>query len=197
MCQRASSGKQRQSAAGGGAPSKLNCPGSVPATPLTLTITGVCAVEPPYAGGAHATVVADLQAVLLHNSATARVAVGVKADPPKLRPLIVTDPPAVPPTFGGLLTLTQGAGTQTTHDPNHHELRSLWRPIDKADKRDRRRRSAQLFDCSRGRWEAAQWRVRSMAMTSGASSRQEMIHVGHACHRRQLASCPTSSYHRS
>ena len=102
-----------QVAAGSGTPSKLNCPGSVPATPLTLTITDVCAVEPPYAGGAHETVVADLQAVLVHIPATASVAVGVKANPPKLRPLIVTDPPAVSPTFGGLLTLTQGAGTPT------------------------------------------------------------------------------------
>ena len=38
------------------------------------------------------------------------------AELPKLRPLIVTDPPEEQPTFGGLLMLTHGAGTPTRHD---------------------------------------------------------------------------------
>jgi hypothetical protein len=57
------------------------------------------------------TVVADVHAVLLQISAAAREAVGVTVTPPKLRPHIVTDPPPVTPTFGGLLRLTHGAGT--------------------------------------------------------------------------------------
>ncbi len=87
----------------------MNCPGRVPASAVTLT--PIHTPEPPYAAGAHATVVADVHAVLLHASATAMDAVGVTATQPKCRPLIVTDPPEVRPMFGGLLTLTHGAVT--------------------------------------------------------------------------------------
>ena len=44
---------------------------------------------------------------------------GVTAEQPKLRPLIVTDPPEVTPAFGGPLVLTHGAGTHTMHDANY------------------------------------------------------------------------------
>ena len=72
------------------APSKLSCPGSVLATPPTLT--AVCTAVPPYACGAHATVVADVHAVLPHTSAVASEAVAVGLEVPKLSPLIVTVP---------------------------------------------------------------------------------------------------------
>jgi hypothetical protein len=55
------------------APSKLNCPATVPITAPTLT--AVRTAEPLYAGGAHATVVADVHAVLPHVSAAASDAV--------------------------------------------------------------------------------------------------------------------------
>jgi hypothetical protein len=88
-------------------PSKLSCPVRVAATALTLT--AVRKIEPLYVCGAHATVVADVHAVLPHTSAAPIEAVGVKPKPPKLRPLMVTEPPDVTPTFGALLMLTQGA----------------------------------------------------------------------------------------
>lgn len=59
--------------------------------------------------------------MLLHRSAVAIDAVGVNTESPKLRPLIVTDPPEVTPAFGTLLMLTQGAGarihTRQLHAP--------------------------------------------------------------------------------
>ena len=51
----------RRTAAQAPVPSKLNCPTIVPATTLTLTAVRPAA-EPPYACGAHATVVADVDA---------------------------------------------------------------------------------------------------------------------------------------
>ena len=80
---------------------------SVPATALTLV--PVRNAEPLYAIGAHATVVADVHAVLPHVSAAASDAVGVTTSLPKLMPIIVTDPPEVTPMFGGTLMLTHGA----------------------------------------------------------------------------------------
>lgn len=50
--------------------------------------------------------------MLLHRSAVAIDAVGVNTESPKLRPLIVTDPPDVTPAFCTLLMLTQGAGAR-------------------------------------------------------------------------------------
>ena len=73
------------------APSKLSCPVAVPATPLTLTAVRTAA-EPPYACGAHATVVADVHALLPHTSAAVSEAVAVGPTTPKLSPLIVTVP---------------------------------------------------------------------------------------------------------
>jgi hypothetical protein len=73
------------------APSKLKCPVSVPATALTMTAVRSTAM-PPYTSGAHATLVADVHALLLHASAAVSEAVGVKAGFPKLSPLIVTVP---------------------------------------------------------------------------------------------------------
>ena len=92
------------------APSKLSCPGSVPAAPLTLT--AVRTAVPPYACGAHATVVADVHALLPHTSAVASEAVAVAPTPPKLSPLIVT----VPLPLGAALAaavLTTGAAPET------------------------------------------------------------------------------------
>ncbi len=91
------------------APSKLNCPVSVPATALTLmAVRG--AAKPPYASGAHATLVADVHALLPHASAAVSEAVGVKAGLPKLSPFIVT----IPLAEGAALAeaaLTTGAAT--------------------------------------------------------------------------------------
>ena len=91
------------------APSKLKCPVSVPTAPLTLTKVRT-ALAPPYASGAHATLVADVHALLPHASAAVSEAVGVKAGLPKLSPLIVT----VPLAEGAALAeaaLTTGAAT--------------------------------------------------------------------------------------
>ncbi len=91
--------------------SKLNRPVSVPTIALTLTVV-LLTNEPPYAAGPHATVVADVHALLPHTSAAASVAVGVGLEMPKLSPLIVT----VPPPLGTVLAaavLTTGAAERT------------------------------------------------------------------------------------
>ena len=93
-------------------PSKLNCPVKVPTTAFKLTAIRID--EPVYADGAHATAVADVHAVLLHESAAPSETVGVKTELPKFSPPIVTDPPAVTPMFSGLLTLAHGAATGHT-----------------------------------------------------------------------------------
>ena len=60
----------------------------MPATPLTLTAVRIAV--PPYACSAHATVVADVHALLPHTSAAVSEAVAVAPTTPKLSPLIVT-----------------------------------------------------------------------------------------------------------
>ena len=92
------------------APSKLSCPGSVPATPPTLT--AVRTAVPPYACGAHATVVADVHAVLPHTSAVASEAVADGLEVPKLSPLIVTVPLPLGAAFAETV-LTTGAAQAT------------------------------------------------------------------------------------
>ena len=72
------------------APSKLNCAASVPT--IAPTLTAIRTAEPLHAREAHATVVADVQALLTHTSAMARVAVAVRSIVTKLSPLIVTVP---------------------------------------------------------------------------------------------------------
>jgi hypothetical protein len=94
------------------APSKLNCPISVPTAPLTLTAARIA--EPPYACGTHATAVIDVHALLPHTSAVASEAVtlalGLALKLPKLSPLIIT----VPPPLGTAL-----AETVLTTGPAH------------------------------------------------------------------------------
>ncbi len=87
-----------------GEPSKLNNPVRVPTTVLTLT--AVRTAEPPYAAGPHATVVADVHALLPHTSAAASVAVGVGLEMPKLSPLIVTVPPPLGPVLAAAVLTT-------------------------------------------------------------------------------------------
>ena len=100
------------------APSKLSCPLSVPATPLTLT--AVRTAVPPYACGKHATVVADVHALLPHTSAVASEAVAVAPTAPKLSPLIVTAPLPLGAAFAETV-LASGAAYTT------HLLCLLWR----------------------------------------------------------------------
>ena len=88
------------------APSKLNCPATVPTTAPTLTAIRIA--EPLYARGAHATVVADVQALLTHTSAVASVAVAVRSTVTKLSPLIVTVPLPLGTALAATL-LTTGA----------------------------------------------------------------------------------------
>ena len=107
------------------APSKLSCPGSVPATPLTLT--AVRTAVPPYACGAHATVVADVHALLSHTPAAISAAVAVGPRMPKLRPLIVTVPPALGAALAGALPLTTGAAI----DGGWACTPKLWRGTDR------------------------------------------------------------------
>jgi hypothetical protein len=94
------------------APSKLNCPVIVPTSAPTLT--AVRTSVPPYARGAHATVVADVHALLPHASAAVSEAVAVGPDAPKLRPQIVTVPPKVGAALVGtnLTLLTTGAAEE-------------------------------------------------------------------------------------
>ena len=91
-------------------PSKLNCAVKVPTTAFTLT--AIRTDEPLYTDGAHAAVVAEVHAVLPHASSAPSEAVGVKAELPKLSPLIVTVPPPLGAAFAGVV-LTTGAGTIT------------------------------------------------------------------------------------
>ncbi len=92
------------------APSKLSCPVSVPATAPTLS--AVRTAVPPYACGAHATVVADVHALLPHTSAAASEAIGVGLEMPKLSPLIVTVPLPLGAAFAAA-ALTTGAAHRT------------------------------------------------------------------------------------
>ena len=62
--------------------------------------------------------------MLPHRSAVAIDAVGVNTESPKLRPLIVTDPPDVTPAFCTLLMLTQGAGARIDTRQLHAPQRS-------------------------------------------------------------------------
>ena len=95
------------------APSKLSCPVTVPATPLTLTAVRTPA-EPPYACDAHATVVADVHALLPQVSAADSEAVAVGPATPKLSPPIVTVPPPLGAAFAETV-LTTGAASATFH----------------------------------------------------------------------------------
>ena len=92
------------------APSKLNCPATVPITAPTLTAARTA--EPLYAGAAHATVVADVHALLPHTSAVARLAVAVRSTVTKLSPLIVTVPLPLGAALAATL-LTTGAAQAT------------------------------------------------------------------------------------
>ena len=83
----------------------------MPASPLTLNAVRTAA-EPPYACGLHATVVADVHALLPHASAVVSEAVAVGPAVPKLSPLIVTVPPPLGAAFASVV-LTTGAGTIT------------------------------------------------------------------------------------
>ena len=65
---------------------------------------------PLYACGAHATMVADVHALLPHTSAAASEAVGVGPTTPKLSPLIVTVPLPLGAAFAETV-LTTGAAT--------------------------------------------------------------------------------------
>ena len=94
-------------------PSKLNNIINVPATPLTLTAVRTPPV-PLYACGAHAAVVADVHALLSHVSAAVSEAVTDAPATPKLKPLIVTVPPAVGAAFA-VAALTTGAASATLH----------------------------------------------------------------------------------
>jgi hypothetical protein len=93
------------------APSKLNCTVNVPATPLTLTAVRTPPV-PSYACGAHMTVVADVHALLPHVSTAVSEAVTDAPAAPKLKPLIVTEPPPVGATFA-VVALATGAASAT------------------------------------------------------------------------------------
>ena len=70
------------------APSKLNRPVSVPV--FALIVTAVRTAEPPYARGAHARVVADVQAVELHTSVAVSEVVGVRSTVTKFSPRMMT-----------------------------------------------------------------------------------------------------------
>ncbi len=82
----------------------------MPATPLTLT--AVRTAVPPYACGAHATVVADVHALLPHMSAAVSEAVAVGPTTPKLSPLIVTVPLPLAAALAAKVVLTTGAAGQ-------------------------------------------------------------------------------------
>ena len=87
----------------------------MPATPLTLT--AVRTAVPPYACGAHATVVADVHALLPHASAVASEAVAVGPTTPKLSPLIVTVSVPLSAALAAEVVLTTGAAGQPQSKP--------------------------------------------------------------------------------
>ncbi len=92
-------------------PSKLNCPVTVPPTALTLTTVRTTA-KPPYACGAHVTVVVDVHAVLPHPSDAVSETVAVAPVVPKFSPPIVTVPPSLGTAFAEAV-LTTGAAWST------------------------------------------------------------------------------------
>jgi hypothetical protein len=98
------------------APSKLSCPVAVPATALTLTAVRTPAV-PPYACAAHATVVADVHALLPHTSAAVSEAVAVGPAAPKLSPPIVTVSLPLSAALAAEVVLTTGAAAQQQSMP--------------------------------------------------------------------------------
>ncbi len=79
----------------------------MPAAPLTLT--AVRTTVPPYACGAHATVVADVHALLPHTSAAVSEAVAVWPAAPKLSPPIVTVSLPLSAVLAAEVVLTTGA----------------------------------------------------------------------------------------
>ena len=93
----------------------------MPATALTLTAVRTPAV-PPYACAAHATVVADVHALLPHTSAAVSEAVAVGPAAPKLSPPIVTVPP---PPLGAAFAetmLTTGAASKQRSTQRKRQL---------------------------------------------------------------------------
>ena len=90
------------------APSKLNRPVSVPATALTVTVV-VRTAEPPYARGAHLTIVAVVQAVQPHTSAVVSEIVGVRLTSPKFVPARVTEPPPLTKALPKAMLVKTGA----------------------------------------------------------------------------------------
>ena len=96
------------------APSKLNCPVSVPATALTVTVV-VRTAEPPYARDSHARAVVVTQAVEPHTSAVVSEVVGVRSTVTKFSPLIVSEPP--PPLTAALAEakLVKAGAAQKRH----------------------------------------------------------------------------------
>ena len=90
------------------APSKLNRPVSVPATALTVTVV-VRTAEPPYACGAHLTIVADAQAVQPHTSAVVSETVGVRSTAPKFAPARVSEPPPLTAALAEATLVKTGA----------------------------------------------------------------------------------------
>jgi hypothetical protein len=91
------------------APSKLNRPVTVPVFALTLITVRTAKTELPYASGAHATVVADVQALEPHTSAVASEAVGDGSTAPKFSPLTVTVPPPLTAAFADAAVVTGAA----------------------------------------------------------------------------------------
>ena len=82
----------------------------VPTTALTVTTTYPLSRSVPVSAAMpHATVVADVHAVVLHTPSTASIADGVRATLPKLSPEIVTDEVPDGEAFGGAWKLATGA----------------------------------------------------------------------------------------
>ena len=79
---------------------------------MPLSVTPKPSAEPLYGCGLHETAVKEVQAVLAQASAVETDAVGVKDDSPKLRPLIVTMPPAERARLTASLQLTTGAAIE-------------------------------------------------------------------------------------
>jgi hypothetical protein len=75
----------------------------------TLTLTTVTATPPSYSNGAHATVVADVHELLLHEFAPVSEAIADGSAVPKFKPLIVTVPIAEDALFLGTSPLVTGA----------------------------------------------------------------------------------------
>jgi hypothetical protein len=144
VCKSHTGSRQRCDAVQRSAPSKLNCPVSVPTAPLTLTAARIA--EPPYACGTHATAVADVHALLPHTSAVVSEALTLALKLPKLSPLTVTVPPPLGTALAETVLTTDAAPAPSackSHTGSRQRCGAAQRTVEAELPRQRAHRSTQ------------------------------------------------------